>query len=84
MSKLINCLTKDPTELNEKKNEHIIQKREKTNAIHILKSHQQTGIIYFLNDSIFHPSDWQIFKTTTYGMGIRAFSYPLPGNLNGT
>ena len=32
----------------------------------------------------FHPSNWQIFKTTTYGVGIGILSYPLARSVNGT
>lgn len=32
----------------------------------------------------FHPSNWQIFKTTTNGVGIGILSYPLARSVNGT
>lgn len=40
-------------------------------------------VYIFLNDSIFHPADWQIFKTTAYGVGIGVL-HPLARSLNGT
>lgn len=52
------------------KNKQINQKRENTNG----NAHENlTSKQVYINsksDSTFHPSDWQIFKTAAYDMGL--------------
>lgn len=65
------------------KNKQIIQERENANSS--AQENLTCKQVYrnIKNVSIC-PSDWQIFQTAAYGMGIWALSYPLTASLNGT